>query len=131
MLQVVMIHNLLHSIRLIHDASHGFVEYCIAGMTIDRERIDSYLRHSLMLVTALNGTSATTTRQRLPRTLTRRASLCASRRLNRVVDGEQFDEWVKPKRWPSVLITIADRKCSLAVGGDCQHGRRLFFQLML
>jgi len=32
----VMIHNLLHSIRLIHDASHGFVEYCIAGMTINR-----------------------------------------------------------------------------------------------
>src|SRR6266700_7968623 len=26
----VIIHNLLHSIRLIHDACHGFVEYCIA-----------------------------------------------------------------------------------------------------
>src|SRR5437667_6895348 len=33
----VMIHNLLHSIRLISDASHGFVEYCINGMTINRE----------------------------------------------------------------------------------------------
>src|SRR5438132_2234369 len=32
----VMIHNLLHSIRLIHDAGHGFVEYCLAGMTINR-----------------------------------------------------------------------------------------------
>jgi len=39
---------------LIHDACHGFVEYCIAGMTINRERIDEYLRDSLMLVTALN-----------------------------------------------------------------------------
>src|SRR5436189_1402744 len=29
----VMIQNLLHSIRLIHDACHGFVEFCIAGMT--------------------------------------------------------------------------------------------------
>src|SRR6202048_127964 len=50
----VMIHNLLHSIRLMHDASHGFVEYCIAGMTLNREQIDEHLRGSLMLVTALN-----------------------------------------------------------------------------
>src|SRR5215813_6754721 len=50
----VMIHNLLHSIRLIHDACHGFVEYCIAGMTINREKIDEHLQGSLMLVTALN-----------------------------------------------------------------------------
>ena len=27
----VMIHNFLHSVRLIHDACHGFVDYCIAG----------------------------------------------------------------------------------------------------
>jgi len=50
----VMIHNLLHSIRLIHDACHGFVDYCIAGIELNRERIDHYLRNSLMLVTALN-----------------------------------------------------------------------------
>src|SRR5246127_2933248 len=46
----VMIHNLLHSIRLIHDACHGFVEYCITGMTINRERIAENLHNSLMLV---------------------------------------------------------------------------------
>jgi fumarate hydratase class II len=50
----VMIHNFLHSIRLIHDACHGFVDYCIAGIELNRERIDHYLRDSLMLVTALN-----------------------------------------------------------------------------
>lgn len=50
----VMIHNFLHSVRLIHDACHGFVDYCIAGIELERERIDHYLRDSLMLVTALN-----------------------------------------------------------------------------
>ncbi|HKY29233.1 MAG TPA: class II fumarate hydratase [Pyrinomonadaceae bacterium] len=50
----VMIHNFLHSVRLLHDACHSFVEYCIAGIEINRERIDQYLRNSLMLVTALN-----------------------------------------------------------------------------
>src|SRR5216683_2464216 len=49
----VMIHNLLHSSRLISDASHGFVEYCIKVMTINREQIDRYVHNSLMLVTAL------------------------------------------------------------------------------
>ncbi len=50
----VMIHNFLHSVRLIHDACHGFVDYCIAGIELNRERIDHYLNDSLMLVTALN-----------------------------------------------------------------------------
>jgi fumarate hydratase, class II len=50
----VMIHNFLHSIRLIHDACRGFVDYCITGIELDRENIDHYLRNSLMLVTALN-----------------------------------------------------------------------------
>src|SRR6266481_5745272 len=50
----VMIHNFLHSIRLIHDACHGFVEYCIAGIELNREQIDEHVKCSLMLVTALN-----------------------------------------------------------------------------
>lgn len=50
----VMIHNFLHSVRLIHDACHGFVDYCISGIELNREQIDRYLSDSLMLVTALN-----------------------------------------------------------------------------
>jgi fumarate hydratase class II len=50
----VMIHNFLHSVRLIHDACHGFVDYCIKGIELNRDRIDHYLQDSLMLVTALN-----------------------------------------------------------------------------
>src|SRR5688500_811077 len=50
----VMIHNLLHSIRLIRDAVQSFVEFCISGIDLNRAQIDDHLRHSLMLVTALN-----------------------------------------------------------------------------
>jgi len=50
----VMIHNFLHSIRLLRDAIPSFVEFCIAGIQINREQIDKHLKHSLMLVTALN-----------------------------------------------------------------------------
>ncbi len=50
----VIIHNFLHSVRLLADASHGFVHYCINGIEVNQEKIDSYVQNSLMLVTALN-----------------------------------------------------------------------------
>ncbi len=50
----VIIYNFLHSVTLIADASHGFVEYMIQGIEIDRAKIDFYVKSSLMLVTALS-----------------------------------------------------------------------------
>jgi len=49
----VIIHNFLHSVRLLTDACRSFREHCVDGMEIDRERIDWYVKNSLMLVTAL------------------------------------------------------------------------------
>src|SRR5581483_7145397 len=39
----VMIYNFLHSVTLLADASHGFVEYMISGIELNRERIDHYV----------------------------------------------------------------------------------------
>jgi fumarate hydratase, class II len=50
----VMIHNFLHSARLLHDATRSFVEFCIEGIELNREQIDEHVKDSLMLVTALN-----------------------------------------------------------------------------
>ncbi len=50
----VIIHNFLQSVTLIHDACYGFVKYMIDGMTINREKVDYYVKNSLMLVTALS-----------------------------------------------------------------------------
>ncbi|QGP56009.1 Fumarate hydratase class II [Piscirickettsia salmonis] len=50
----VMAHNVLHSIQLLADASRSFKEFCIEGLQANNERIDFFLKHSLMLVTALN-----------------------------------------------------------------------------
>src|SRR5215203_1265959 len=50
----VMIHNFLHSVRLLKDACRSFVEFCIDGIELNRTQIDENLRKSLMLVTALN-----------------------------------------------------------------------------
>ena len=94
----VMIHNLLHSMRLIHDACHGFVEYCIAGMSIDREKIDGHLRHSLMLVTALNPHIGYDNSARIAKNAHKKGiSLRESAIESGLLTGEQFDEWVKPE----------------------------------
>jgi len=50
----VIIYNFLHSVTLIADASHGFVEYLVNGIEIDRAKIDFYVKNSLMLVTPLS-----------------------------------------------------------------------------
>jgi fumarate hydratase class II len=49
----VMIYNFLHSVTLLHDACHGYVEYMIKGIEVNRDKIDWYVKNSLMLVTAL------------------------------------------------------------------------------
>ncbi len=49
----VMIRNLLHSTRLLADACRTFREFCVEGLTANRERIEDLVHRSLMLVTAL------------------------------------------------------------------------------
>src|SRR5580693_8046811 len=49
----VMIHNFLHSVELLADASNSFVDHCVTGIEVNREQIDHYVHNSLMLVTAL------------------------------------------------------------------------------
>jgi fumarate hydratase class II len=50
----VIIHNLLHSIRLLADSCRSFTDYCVVGIQADQARIQHFLANSLMLVTALS-----------------------------------------------------------------------------
>ncbi len=103
----VMIHNLLHSIRLIHDACHGFVEYCIAGMTINREQIDQHLRDSLMLVTALNPHIGYDNSAKIAKNAhKKKISLRESAIELGLLTGEEFDALVKPEEMTRVSNRI-------------------------
>ena len=50
----VMVHNVLESIALLADGCDSFRTNCVDGLELDAERVDSLMRESLMLVTALN-----------------------------------------------------------------------------
>ncbi|HLA10010.1 MAG TPA: class II fumarate hydratase [Pyrinomonadaceae bacterium] len=94
----VMIHNLLHSIRLLKDACHGFVDYCISGIEINREQIEEHVRRSLMLVTALNPHIGYDKAAQIAKHAHKQ---CISLREAAVelgfLTGEEFDQYVKPE----------------------------------
>ena len=50
----LIIHNFLHSAKLLAAGARGFTEHCAAGIEANKDRIDELMRKSLMLVTALN-----------------------------------------------------------------------------
>ncbi|HJT65240.1 MAG TPA: class II fumarate hydratase [Pyrinomonadaceae bacterium] len=94
----VMIHNFLHSVRLLHDALGSFVEFCIAGLELNRNRIDAHLRSSLMLVTALNphigyDKAAQVAKNAHKKNISLRDSAIELGFLT----GEEFDRLVKPE----------------------------------
>jgi fumarate hydratase class II len=94
----VMIHNLLHSIRLLKDACRGFVEFCIEGLELNRARIDENLNNSLMLVTALNPHIGYDNAARIAKNAHKKGiTLRESAVELGLLTEEQFDQYVKPE----------------------------------
>ena len=94
----VMIHNFLHSVRLLHDATHSFVEYCIAGIEINHEQIDEHVKGSLMLVTALNPHIGYDKAAQVAKNAhKKKISLRQSAIELGFLTGEEFDRHVKPE----------------------------------
>ncbi len=94
----VMIHNFLHSVRLLKDATHSFVEFCISGIEINQEQIDEHLRNSLMLVTALNPHIGYDKAAQVAKNAhKKKISLRESAVELGFLTGEEFDQKVKPE----------------------------------
>jgi fumarate hydratase, class II len=92
----VMIHNFLHSVRLIKDASRGFVEFCINGIELNQDQIAEYVNDSLMLVTALNQHIGYDNASKIAKHAHKKGiNLRESAVELGILDGEKFDELVK------------------------------------
>jgi fumarate hydratase, class II len=95
----VIIHNVLHSIRLLADACNSFNDHCAAGIEPNADRIQQHLDESLMLVTALNphigyDNAAKVAKKAYQENLTLRAAAIELGLLS----GEAFDAAVRPER---------------------------------
>jgi fumarate hydratase class II len=95
----VMIYNFLHSVTLITDACHGYVEYMVKGIEVDRAKVDWYVKNSLMLVTALAPKVGYDKAAKIAHTAhvdhisLREASLKLG-----YLTGEEFDQLMKPEK---------------------------------
>jgi fumarate hydratase, class II len=93
----VMIHNLLHSVRLLADACESFTQNMVVGIEVNREQIQKFLENSLMLVTALNPhigyDNAAKVAYKAYKENTTLKAACGSLGL---LSGEDFDRLVRP-----------------------------------
>ena len=95
----VIIYNFLHSVTLISDACHGFVEFMINGIEIDRAKIDFYVKNSLMLVTALTPKIGYDKAAKVAHTAhVENSSLREAAVKLGYLTGEEFDALVKPEK---------------------------------
>lgn len=94
----VIAYNLLQSINLLADACQSFNDHCAIGIKPVREKIDYYLNHSLMLVTALNRHIGYENAAKVAKTAYRNnASLKETAVELGLLSAEEFDRLVQPK----------------------------------
>jgi fumarate hydratase class II len=93
----VIIHNFLHSVRLLSDVCRSFTGHCIVGIEANHEKIAHYVADSLMLVTALNPhigydkAAQIAKKAHKEKTSLKDAALALGH-----LTSEQFDAWVVP-----------------------------------
>ena len=91
-------HNVLQSVRLLADGAHSFNDNCAVGIEPNRERIDTLLNESLMLVTALNPHIGYDKAAKIAKKAHKEGTtLKAAALALGFVTEQQFDEWVQPK----------------------------------
>ena len=94
----VIAYNLLQSVRLLGDACNSFNDHCAVGIEPVPEKIDYFLHHSLMLVTALNRKIGYENAAKVAKTAYKNDKSLRETAIELgLLSGEEFDELVKPE----------------------------------
>jgi fumarate hydratase class II len=95
----LMIYNVMNSIRLLADGMDSFRTHLLDGLEADLTRIESHVRHSLMLVTALNPVIGYEKAARIAQHAHRQGVTLRQAALDLdLVSEEEFDRVVVPRR---------------------------------
>ena len=95
----VLAYNIIQSIRILSDATSSFRKNCVEGIKPNKERINSNLYNSLMLVTALNShigydKAAEVAKKAYKDNTSLRDAIIALKYMS----GEDFDKLVQPEK---------------------------------
>jgi len=94
----LIIHNFIHSAKLLAKGVEGFTRHCVAGLQPNAARIDELMKKSLMLVTALNPHIGYDNAARIAKkahadgTTLKEAALALG-----LVTAEDFEKWIRPQ----------------------------------
>jgi len=98
----VIISNVLQSVRLLGDAAVCFSKSCVEGIKPNTEHIESIMRNSLMLVTALNPHIGYDKAAKIAKKAHKDGTTLKEAALSLgFVTETQFDEWVRPEKMVS------------------------------
>jgi fumarate hydratase class II len=94
----MIIHNVLHSCRLLTDSCISFADKCVIGLEANEDSISDLVERSLMLVTALNphigyDNAAKIAKYAHEKGITLKESAIELDMLT----AEEFDDWVRPE----------------------------------
>jgi len=94
----VIVHNFLHSVRLLAEGCHSFNDHCAIGIEPNLPVIEGYVKNSLMLVTALNPHIGYDKAAQIAKKAHKEASSLKEAAVALgYVTPEQFDQWVVAK----------------------------------
>jgi fumarate hydratase class II len=95
----MMIHNLLHSTRILADTCRAFADKCVIGLAANEDAIQAHLENSLMLVTALNNHIGYDKAAKIAKNAHEKGITLRESALElELLTNEQFDEWVRPEQ---------------------------------
>ena len=95
----IIIRNVLHCTRILADACLRFREFGVAGITLDRSRIQEYVDGALMSVTALSPVVGYDTAARIAhRAVKEKLTIREAAMKEGSISGEEYDRTVDPIR---------------------------------
>jgi fumarate hydratase class II len=94
----LIIRNVLHSVQLLGDAARSFTRNCVVGIEANKPKLDSILKESLMLVTALNPYIGYDKAAKIAKTAHKEGSTLKATAIKLgYLTEEQFDQYVRPE----------------------------------
>ncbi len=95
----VIIHNVLHSVRLLADGCRSFCDNCAVGIEPKYDRIAAHLQNSLMLVTSLNPVIGYDKAAQVAKTAHKEGTTLREAALKLgFLDADTFDKTVRPEK---------------------------------
>lgn len=100
----MILHNVLHSLRILSEACDSFRLNCLDGIKANKENCENHLNNSLMLVTALNPHIGYDAAAKIAKKAFEEGTTLKEAALSlELLTEEQFKNWVKPEEMTGPL----------------------------